>query len=500
MTTVGDVGAMYETGVLAENPNQASALFRKRMGYVNPDPQLSRLLAAPNQSAWHGKTHFKTPLVSGIHSGQPPGQEIETTIYQKRAMNPIWPPPPKHRMAMINPTWQQATNAFGGHSGTIEMLAGNHQFPLPSANDSLEQVSALALDENARKAINDPLSNTFALNQLRQEQDGYYGEGREQELRYMVDDLHSQALGKETSLEFINRRRKDRGEFELKRDPKADGGNPSSTDTAASKDGKMDHSPDDSGFGAAGFGRGTAGLSSKILEDDSTYRTARSRGSEHSFGLDSAATGSHANSHNAWNNLYSTVRDIMAGPGGPFYYEQTDPKDIRTPKEKPFYSYASDSGEMSSLTGDSASSRSSRSSRKSKGSRSVDAPFSTGSSTSSSKIRRTGPAPNLSEIQASKEVGDSVSNHADGSAAGTKIDTRAPQASSEVMTQEQAASFSIGDPRRRKFLSSDNSVAGSTGSSSGKDDAASRRDSQGRVFLKTPPSSVSSRKSGKKSK
>lgn len=363
MTTVGDVGAMYETGVLVENPAQYAALFRERMGYKNPDPQLSKAVAAPNQSNWFGKTHFKTPLVSGIHNGLAPGQEIETTLYQKRAMNPIWPPPPKHRMAMINPSWQMATNAYGGHSGTIEMLAGNHQFPLPSANDSLEQVSSLALDENARKAIHDPLSNTFALNQLRQEQSDYHGEAKERELRYHADAMHSEALGEEDAsdpktgtrrtldgglaqggIDFLNRRRKDRGEFPLGKRRKSVAVGPSDTQShmapsvaigtqtafrnrrqtsfssgwfrpGSGGHGDSSDSGGDSGLGGAGHGRGPAGHDRKILSQPSTRGSSGADFSDstvppgkrtpHEDGLASAATGRDASSSEAFHSTRS---------------------------------------------------------------------------------------------------------------------------------------------------------------------------------------------------
>ena len=367
MATVGDVGAMYETGVLVENPGEYAALFRKRMGYTNPDPQLSKAVAAPNQSNWFGKTHFKTPLVSGIHSGAPPGQEIETSIYQKRAMNPIWPPPPKHRMAMINPSWQMATNAFGGHTGTIEMLAGNHQYPLPSANDSLEQVSTMALDENARKAINDPLSATFALNQLRQEQSDYYGEAKERELRTQADAMHSEALGEEDArdvstgtrftsdgslgqgaMDFLNRRRKERGQEPLGKRRKSvatstsnsgasvttatiatntntASGNRKTTDFGSGWWGSTGGSSSDEGLGGAGYGKGTARHARRHLSQPSTKRSERRNFSDstvsagertpHQDGLPSVS--SKANSDSSYHSTRSRAPAAEATINGP---------------------------------------------------------------------------------------------------------------------------------------------------------------------------------------
>lgn len=157
---------MYDTGVLVENPTMGNAFFRKRMGYSNPDSAATSAAAAVQygfQANWRGKTHFKTPLIAGMHTGVAPGQELETSLYQARAMNPPWPPRATHRTDMVNPSWQQNVSAYGGHAGTIEMLAGNYNVALPMANDMLEEISANAIDEHKRKAIRDPLSNTYAL-------------------------------------------------------------------------------------------------------------------------------------------------------------------------------------------------------------------------------------------------------------------------------------------------------------------------------------------------
>lgn len=167
MTTLGD---MYETGVLVQNPNMVSANFRKRMGYRNPDPQVTAVIGAQTygfQGSWQHVVREKKLIVLGINTGRPPNEAADTVAYQRRAMDPPFPYKSHKRMQMINPSWATASNKFGGHSGTIEMLAGGHEFPLPFANDSLEEVSALALDEHARSAKRDPLSNTYALNIIR---------------------------------------------------------------------------------------------------------------------------------------------------------------------------------------------------------------------------------------------------------------------------------------------------------------------------------------------
>jgi len=145
------------------------AFFRKRMGYNNPNKQATALVAEArygNQGKWRGETFDKRPLVAGVHSGEPPGMDIMTVIYQERAMDPKWPAAPTNRMDMINPSWQQNVSAYGGHTGTVEMLASGHRAILPMANDSLEQISANAIDENKRLAIHDPLSNFYAAKTL----------------------------------------------------------------------------------------------------------------------------------------------------------------------------------------------------------------------------------------------------------------------------------------------------------------------------------------------
>ena len=164
MTT--GLNAMYDTNVLLENPMTPSAFFRKRMKYKNPDSHATSVanFIANNgdQGSWRGNYRKSAPLVNGLRDGLPPGEEIETILYQARAMDPKYPGPPTHRAAMLHPNWQVEANVFGGDTGTIEMLAGNYDHVLPMANDSLEQISANALDENARIAANDPLSNTYA--------------------------------------------------------------------------------------------------------------------------------------------------------------------------------------------------------------------------------------------------------------------------------------------------------------------------------------------------
>ncbi len=63
---------------------------------------------------------------------------------------------------MLNPEWQTGISVMGGNTATMEQLVNTQEGPLPFANDSLEQVQALALDENFT-AIRDPMSNTYAL-------------------------------------------------------------------------------------------------------------------------------------------------------------------------------------------------------------------------------------------------------------------------------------------------------------------------------------------------
>jgi len=66
-------------------------------------------------------------------------------------------------MDYVNPSWQANVSQYGGNTGTIEMLASGFSRALPMAMDNLEQISANALDENKRQAVNDPLSSTYAM-------------------------------------------------------------------------------------------------------------------------------------------------------------------------------------------------------------------------------------------------------------------------------------------------------------------------------------------------
>jgi len=196
------IGGMYNAGVLVENGDAGSAYFRKRMGYRNPD---SRATAAAlfvqsrgDQGSWFAHGRDRKPLLAGLQNGEAPGQEIETRIYQARAMNPPWPPAPSHRADMMHPHWQTEMNQMGGAPGDIEMLAGKYDHVLPIANDSLEQISANALDENARKARNDPLSNTYAMRAMGvDEKLAVEHAERHSELRRIHnEEIYSQSLGK----------------------------------------------------------------------------------------------------------------------------------------------------------------------------------------------------------------------------------------------------------------------------------------------------------------
>ena len=166
---MSSVGVMYETGVLVENPTMGAAFFRKRMGYNNPNKYATAVVAYSqygNQGQWRGQTFDKRVLEAGVHSGEGPGQDVMTSVYQARAMDPKWPARATNRMDMINPSWQANVSQYGGHSGTIEMLAGGYNTILPMANDSLEQIAANAIDENKRHAMHDPLSNYYAARAL----------------------------------------------------------------------------------------------------------------------------------------------------------------------------------------------------------------------------------------------------------------------------------------------------------------------------------------------
>jgi hypothetical protein len=156
---------MYETGVLVENPIAAAKYFRERMGYINPDEASTKLVEASQygfQANWRGQTFDKREYIAGVHNGEMPGADTNTDILQARAMNP-YSAKSTNRMDYVNPSWQANVSQYGGNSGTIEMLASGFSRALPMAMDNLEQISANALDENKRQAINDPLSSTYAM-------------------------------------------------------------------------------------------------------------------------------------------------------------------------------------------------------------------------------------------------------------------------------------------------------------------------------------------------
>jgi len=156
---------MYETGVLVENPIAAAKYFRERMGYKNPDEQATKLVEASQygfQGKWRGQTFDKREYIAGVHNGEMPGADTNTDILQARAMNP-YSARATNRMDYVNPSWQANVSQYGGNTGTIEMLASGFSRALPMAMDNLEQISANALDENKRQAINDPLSSTYAM-------------------------------------------------------------------------------------------------------------------------------------------------------------------------------------------------------------------------------------------------------------------------------------------------------------------------------------------------
>jgi len=156
---------MYETGVLVENPIAAAKYFRERMGYKNPDEQATNLVEASQygfQAKWRGQTFDKREYIAGVHNGEMPGADTNTDILQARAMNP-YSAKATNRMDYVNPSWQANVSQYGGNTGTIEMLASGFSRALPMAMDNLEQISANALDENKRQAVNDPLSSTYAM-------------------------------------------------------------------------------------------------------------------------------------------------------------------------------------------------------------------------------------------------------------------------------------------------------------------------------------------------
>lgn len=155
----------YSMGVLVQNPNTVNASFRGRMGYRDPDAGLTKTINYTTRGdpvLEFKRKRGEKETKNGQRLGLPPNWDPQTLFYQQR-VEKQGPPLGTSRQNMIHPHWQVATNAFGGNSGTIEMLAGGHNQPLPFANDNLDEVTIGALEEHHRNAANDPFSNAYAL-------------------------------------------------------------------------------------------------------------------------------------------------------------------------------------------------------------------------------------------------------------------------------------------------------------------------------------------------
>lgn len=161
------VSAMYETGVLVENPSLIAKLFRKRMGYVDPDPigsAASEVNPGLVTAALQGRSRNQKPIVNGGFDGHPPGQDSDTLMWQENAMNPPAPPNPMGQ-SLTESTWHNAVNEYGGNSGTIQMMVNRYTQILPISNDNKSQVLNNAWTrENRKKAGLNPFSNTYAAN------------------------------------------------------------------------------------------------------------------------------------------------------------------------------------------------------------------------------------------------------------------------------------------------------------------------------------------------
>lgn len=135
------------------------------------DPDESMTLSSNSFMNNHPETFrfvHKQPRVNvnTRQTGLMVGEDPIDKVYQFNRFNPLFPRMPSLRGDMLNPSWNPNPNRFGGSLVNTEMMVYGHGNVLPFSNDSLEEIWAGSLDENRRLAIHNPLSNTYALNQV----------------------------------------------------------------------------------------------------------------------------------------------------------------------------------------------------------------------------------------------------------------------------------------------------------------------------------------------
>lgn len=167
--TPDSLNNMFGEGKLCVNPNFVSKMFRKRVHFKDPNPELTNRCKEKTSiltSKPKVRPHIKVMTKNYDRNiGLPTRMNPQNLLAQYRAMNPVYQGI-NVRGDILNPKWQPRSNMYNGSNSQIEMEVFSHGIALPIANDNLEQVSMSALRENFGKSINNPFSNTYALAHL----------------------------------------------------------------------------------------------------------------------------------------------------------------------------------------------------------------------------------------------------------------------------------------------------------------------------------------------
>lgn len=171
-TTPDAASAMYETGVLVENPSLIAQKFRQRMGYTDPRPEYTKHVEVnPGvvTAAHAGRSLHQTSIQNGAFDGLPPGQDPDTLQWQWFGMNP---PPVDNPagLSMVNSSWMNEASEFGGGGGTIQMLVNRHSqvLPLSKGESSYNEIrnNIARYGENYAVARRNPFTYSYAADSL----------------------------------------------------------------------------------------------------------------------------------------------------------------------------------------------------------------------------------------------------------------------------------------------------------------------------------------------
>jgi len=160
---------LWSTGVLIEDPSETARITRERLGWKDATPEQTasaKYATFGNQGKWNSQNTIAQWNVSGVHDGRGAGWDVNTDLWTARALwanNPI----PTHVFDMLHPHWQTGVNIAGGSNASIANLV-SEGVVLPFANDDYGEISAAALYESKHQ-LQDPLSNTYALNYVHPE-------------------------------------------------------------------------------------------------------------------------------------------------------------------------------------------------------------------------------------------------------------------------------------------------------------------------------------------